>query len=998
MTKFKKSIFIFGILALIIGVALGTFIVLSLTGSLKDEPIEIEFTVNDIEKTYDGEPLVANSYMITGGYLIEGHRPVASFTGSQTEVGQSYSGLDIKIVDEKDYDVSKEYKIKVNSGILSVNYCGLRITLSAQDVIYDGNIIDIGNGYSVSGGKLAFGHRVSVQIKDEWFANAGKIVADKTLTAVDVIPLIVDANGRNATSNYMITLAGKINVVKRPLALVPVSAEKTYDGRALECSQYKILSGSLAAGHYIQPEYQSVSGGPARVVDANEGNPLQVILNAKIYDINNDDVTDNYAIASGIGMLTVNKASLTIVAKSESWTYDGTKHSLENDTSAGSVVGLARGDSVTVQYSGTVTDVSVVANKIEKYLINGVEGNGNYIVTCVDGKLEVTKAHLTVTWNSLEKEYDGTPFTAKSDEPYILLSSMTGITLQFSEEKLNELLVGITTPGISTYTYNNFTVLNGKGEDITEMFNITVLPGNLTITRRNVTVTANNLSKTYDGNLIFTDGISIDRLVKGHTLTSVNLTALDKNYTAGSQFNAGIKEITLVDTQGNSVGGYYNITNFDISINVTVNQRELQVSTNSVQKVYDGTPLNGGILNYSRLATGDSMSYTSLEITNVSEKRENSPEFKILNSEGNEVTEFYKINKTYGTLEILQKPVTVYFDEIFELEYKEEGISGSSLKKYIKCNELDPDNFNCEDENFSEIGLQPVTFEWDSNDTVMKENHTIVQGNNRFRIVKQKATASIQKDVSVKIYNNKYLTEKEILAIASAEEGAQYISSNLSDKIDVGTYSAEIVYETAYYHYTVTGDYFIEPMPIKIAYDSGSEDKICSKLYDGKAFEPNLGSFTVESDLEESLSVKSFIKANEIFKYSAESQPQKFSSFEIVFAKTGESVKPGNVEFDVSQFSVDVQVKRRQLIVTLDPVYGSVTTNQILVGLINIYNLADGDEVDFGDWYDWMGTAYPTGSNTFAIDLYLIKIWRGEEDVTNNYLIPDSVNGTIIPN
>ena len=59
MTKFRKSLLIFGILVLIIGAALTTFIVLSLTGSLKAEPIELEFTVEDASQEYNGQTLRA---------------------------------------------------------------------------------------------------------------------------------------------------------------------------------------------------------------------------------------------------------------------------------------------------------------------------------------------------------------------------------------------------------------------------------------------------------------------------------------------------------------------------------------------------------------------------------------------------------------------------------------------------------------------------------------------------------------------------------------------------------------------------------------------------------------------------------------------------------------------------------------------------------------------------------------------------------------------------
>ena len=989
MTKFKKSIFIFGILALIIGVALGTFIVLSLTGSLKAEAIEIEFTVDDAVKTYDGEPLKANTYSLTGGNLIEGHSAVVSFTGEQTEVGVGVSGLDVKIVDEDGYDVSREYSIKVNGGFLYVNKCGLTISLIEKDVIYDGANVDIGDGYTVVDGSLAFGHRVSVQISDSWYEKAGKIVAGKTLTATDVDADIVDANGRNVSENYSIMLIGRVNVVKRPLVVSPVSAEKTYDGRPLQCSQHRIESGSLALGHYVYAEFRSRDGGEASVTNVKDS-PLEVIMNVLVLDMQGDNVTANYELKSTAGYLTVNASNLTISAKSASWVYDGDVHSLAEITEAESTVGLAHGDTVTVQYSGSVSDVSVVANKIEKYFINGEENNENYNVTCIDGKLEVTKAPLTVKWNTLEKEYDGQPFTSKTNNLFSLSSNLNDLQLKFDEDTFNRLLADVTLPGNSTYTFNDFTISNVNG-DITAMLDITVMTGNIKISRRSVTISADDLSKTYDGNFNFTDGVSVNRLLDGHSLVSVSVEPLQVDYTADEQFFAQVKKVTLVDSQGFDVSGYYNFTNFDTALKVTLSKRDLSVSTKSYEKVYDGAVLSGGNLLYGPLASGDSLIYTPVEIINSGEQK-NEPQFYIFNTGHTDVTEFYDIKSDYGTLSILKKDITVYFPENCEIEYNAEGVKGIDLFDKIKCDELNKNYFGIENKEYHGLGTYEVDeFIWRPSADNIKKNYNIVSGNNKFTIVKKKLTITgLEK--SSKTYDSIPLEESDILAIASNKPYSTltYISSNLFGVVDAGTYSAEIVYEEEYYHYTVTGRYTINKAQIDIIANYSDESGAFVKTYDGKPFEPDVKDFTVNSSL--GLSVKSYIRADDIIDCT-EGKKLGFKSFEIIFSNTGESVKSSNVSFDASQVYVDVKINKRRLNITLNTISGTPGNGSDLTGIINIENLADGDVLYIEDIY---GAVVVVSQQMTMLDMSYVSILRDGKSVKNNYEFEELIYGTII--
>lgn len=664
MTKFKKSLLILVALTLVVCAALGTFIALSLTDSLKSEPIALEFTIGNLTREYNGEPQKARKedkdcqklVKLTGGYLIEGHTLDVEFTGEQTDVGYCLIGLDVKAVDAAGFDVTDEYKIKVNRGILNVTPRAVNVKLTGKRVIYDGNVVDVGKEYTSSG--LVKGHDVKLKISDEWLSGTGKSLAGKTLDSRYISAMIVDAVGNDVTKNYSIGLTGSVSVEPRPLIVTPLGAEKTYDGKPLKCSGYKIESGALADGHYIA--YYETTSEYGESEQLNAGSLDIRMSSVVIKDIYGDEVTDNYAISYGTGTITVNKAPLTIVAKSESWVYDGTLHSTTSSLPE-SVAGLVNGEKVTVEYDpdSAIKNVNTTPNKIIAYHIDDDNGNDNYFVTLTEGKLEVTKAPVTIRLKNIEKEY-GKPFDG--GEPYTIeCETLSGLSLRFEQDYFTTLFDGAAI-GASTYTVGlgDFGVLNGS-EDITDKLNISILPGNLTVTRRRVELNSGvTLTKEYDGKASFTDGA--DGLFRSGELAAGHRVAFVTTDGAGK-----LASISLVDEQGNGVNGCYYITNFStVAVAANVTPKTIALTTPNVTKEYDGEPLYGSEATASfatplvygdRLVT-DKESVGLIDVGNV----ENSPTYKIYNGEGIEVTDLYRVDldsSVFGRLTITKAALTI---------------------------------------------------------------------------------------------------------------------------------------------------------------------------------------------------------------------------------------------------------------------------------------------------------------------------------------------------
>ena len=88
---------------------------------IKVDAREIEITTGSAEKQYDGKPLTNGNHYITRGSLVDGHTITLYTMGEITEVGSVDNAVDIiEIYDSEGRDVTKNYKITVVEGILTV--------------------------------------------------------------------------------------------------------------------------------------------------------------------------------------------------------------------------------------------------------------------------------------------------------------------------------------------------------------------------------------------------------------------------------------------------------------------------------------------------------------------------------------------------------------------------------------------------------------------------------------------------------------------------------------------------------------------------------------------------------------------------------------------------------------------------------------------------------------------------------------------------------------
>jgi len=466
----------------------------------------------------------------------------------------------------------------------------LTIKADSDTKVYDG-ATHTKNSYSVTSGELADGDTIeSVTVTG----------SQKYAGSSDNVPsaaVIKNSSGVDVTSNYNITYTnGTLTVTKKPLTITADSDTKVYDTTPLTKNNY--TNTALAAGDTI--ESVTVTGTQTAVGESANVPSAAVIKNG------DENVIANYDITYVNGTLKVTKKVVTITAKSDTKTYDGT--ALTND--GYTVSGLEAGDRVDiVTITGTQTKAGTSNNVPSEAVIKNSaneDANDNYTISYVNGTLEVTPKAVTITADSDTKVYDG---TALVKDGY----SITGGKLATGDRVVSVSITGSKiTAGVGANVPSAAVIKNANGEAVTASYDITYENGTLEVTKKEVTITAGSDRKVYDKTPLTKDSYTYSELATGDNIESVTI--------AGSQTNAGesanVPSVAVIkNVNGDDVTESYDITYVNGRLEVT--QKPITISgINTINKIYDGdsdVPLDYSDIDWSAcgMEDGDELTVTA---------------------------------------------------------------------------------------------------------------------------------------------------------------------------------------------------------------------------------------------------------------------------------------------------------------------------------------------------------------------------------------------------
>lgn len=656
-------------------------------GSLKIKKRPLQITADSAQKAgYDGQPVTANSYQITGGTSLAEDESIYAFTvtGSQTEKGESDnvpSDFKIKHGSDDSNDVTSNYEIEYVNGRLSVGLADQQITTTPLTYEYNAEPREVSDGVgyhrTVGVGDISV---VYYLVGD----HGNTPLATGTYpTRVGVYKAVITAA---ASDNYKtLTVETTITITKRPITVKAGSIGTDsanplyYDGLPhTQPLDYSVVSTKqLAIGDAISNvTFTSTSTG------TNVGSTDNVIDTITIMD-GSDDVTYCYDISKEKGEIKITKRPVTIVAGSHAGAYadvyDNTAKSLASTefttpVISGTSMGLASTDEVrSLTLSGGGTDAGTYTTTASNAVIyksgTTTDVSQNYVISYQTGTIEIKKKTLKIKPVYTEKTYNGTTvsldFAAGEYEYYDGTSLaagdvLTGLTLSGSGKNAGE------------YDTNASAAIikhNGTGANIANNYDITYGTDKIKINKATQVISALDINVTYDALPHTIIATALENPTISYSIESGSGDGSEAN----SRTDAGSHVVKVSAAENTN----YNATTATYTI--TINKRPITLKAADHTRPYDGNPIskNEYSLTVGSLVNTGSIKheFTTLAVAPASEM---SDVGTVANKIGNvvitetnsstgatkDVTANYAITKVDGTLEITKETPTIVAEDL----------------------------------------------------------------------------------------------------------------------------------------------------------------------------------------------------------------------------------------------------------------------------------------------------------------------------------------------
>ena len=518
------------------------------------------------------------------------------------------------------------------------------------------------------------------------------------------------------------------------------------------------------------------------------------------------DTTEKYIVTKATdGQLVISKRPVTLTSASDKKVYDG--NALTNDKVTVSGDGFVEGEGATYKVTGTQTNVGKSKNTFT-YELNGNTKAINYTITTAEGELEVTavtdEVVVTITGHNSTVTYNGSEQSVNGYDVSIAPEGVSYTTADFSFNGTAE------AKGTDAGTYqmglkaDQFANTNGNFKKVTFVVN----DGKLTINPVDevvVTITGHNDTVPYDGD--------------EHTVTGYDVSISNDLYKEGDFTFSGTAEAKGTDAGTYPMGlkaeqfsnnneNFKKVTFVVEDGSLTINKRNVVLTSETASKTYDGTALTKPIVKVTGdgfvagevsdiKATGSVTHVSAGEVTNT-----------ITYTEGTNFKESnYNITKTEGKLSITPlggvvvtikgQTKTVTYDGEEHTAWKYDVIDISD-PLYIKAPDEVPNFWNKNakgargtDAGTYAMGWEAADFE-NTNTNFSNVEFVVVDGKLEISKRSVKLTSASDK----KVYDGNALTKKEVTVGGDGfakDEGATYnvtgTQTNVGESKNTFTYT-----------------------------------------------------------------------------------------------------------------------------------------------------------------------------------------------------------------
>ena len=608
-------------------------------GTLTIEKRKVTMTSEDAGKTYDGTALTNKTVNESGDGFAEGEGATYDVTGTQTNAGSSDNTFTYKLNKGTKVD---NYIIETKEGKLTVTPVTAEVTVNIKE--HSGKKLYNGSEQSVSGYDVTNISNALYKVKDFEFGGNDTVSGTNAGSyEMNITPADFKNISKNFTNVKFVIEDGKLVIEKRNVTLTSASEEKVYDGKALTNDTVKVSGDGFVLG---EGATYSVTGSQ---LDAGESD------NAFTYKLFDNTSADNYIIKTEKGKLKVTPVTdevvVTVKGNSKDATYDGDEKTAEGYKVTDISNSLYTDNDFTFTGDASVkaTDAGQYWMDVKSSDFTNISKNfTNVRFVFENGVLTIGKRNVILTSASDSKAYDGKPLT--NDEVTVGgegFAKGEGAAYDVTGSQLN---VG-TSDNTFTYELN----ANTKADN----YNIELVEGKLTVTADEnevvVTITENRGNKKYDGRA---------HSVSGYKVTDIS----NKLYTADDfKFNgdatvkgtdAGTYDMDVkADDFENVNNNFAKVTFVIIDGKLTIEKRDVTLTSVDASKVYDGTALTSKKVTVSGegFAKGEGATYDVTGTRTNTGTSKNTFTYTLKN--GTKAAN-YNIKKVEGKLTITAAPVT----------------------------------------------------------------------------------------------------------------------------------------------------------------------------------------------------------------------------------------------------------------------------------------------------------------------------------------------------
>ena len=371
---------------------------------------------------------------------------------------------------------------------------------------------------------------------------------------------LINIGTLTAGSNYSINyISANLTINQAILNILATASSKTYgDDDPLLAYTYEGLV-----------EGDSITGALARAVGEDVGDYL--------ISIGTLTAGNNYIINYTSANFTINKRFLTLTADSLTITYYSNAPDYTYEITSGTLISGEYIDSL------SITSLYAKGDNVGNYVINISDGiikdsdandvTSNYQITYINGNLEVVNANLSGSLSQLETlTYNGIYQTPTIQDNLVTINNQSK-TITYATSLDGEYGEMPTYKDANTYTvYYKVIVVNHN--EFYGTFEVVINPATLN-------VTANNQTIIY-GDLPIHNGVTYTGFVNNETVSVIDITNLDYDYSYNQYDNVGNYTITPKGLEATNYCFDYNTGT------LTVNPKEIGLSWGVTELTYNG--------------------------------------------------------------------------------------------------------------------------------------------------------------------------------------------------------------------------------------------------------------------------------------------------------------------------------------------------------------------------------------------------------------------------